>query len=75
MFYIYLKLLSIDSQHFINVTVLTSIKLKKKKIESRFQYFWTRLLPFHVCFFSLELLQEANSEPSQLNFEVIDEIS
>lgn len=26
-------------------------------------------------FFSLELLQEANSEPSQLNFEVIDEIS
>lgn len=50
-------------------------KTKTKKIESRFQYFWTRLLPFYVCFFSLELLQEANSEPSQLNFEVIDEIS
>lgn len=50
-------------------------KTKTKKIESRFQYFWTRLPPFYVCFFSLELLQEANSEPSQLNFEVIDEIS
>lgn len=50
-------------------------KTKTKKIESRFQYFWTRLPPFYVCFFSLELLQEANSEPSQLNFEVIVEIS
>lgn len=59
--------------------LLFSLVFKKQKKQKKLNHVSNTFgRGFHrsTCvFFSLELLQEANSEPSQLNFEVIDEIS